>query len=63
MRIFEQFVQNLPTCDTTHEIENLLRQTLEQYGFPCFAYLSFAPRGDEDDALAITTYPSAWVVN
>ena len=61
MRIFEQFVQNLPTCDTTHEIENLLRQTLEQYGFPCFAYLSFAPRGDEDDALAITTYPSAWV--
>ena len=61
MRIFEQFVQNLPTYDNTHEIERLLRQTLEQYGFPCFAYLGFTPRGDEDDTLAMTTYPMSWV--
>lgn len=62
MRTFEQFVQSLPTCgNAQHEIERLLRQILDQYGFPCFAYLSFTPRGDEDDALAMTTYPSSWV--
>jgi LuxR family transcriptional activator of conjugal transfer of Ti plasmids len=60
-QIFEQFVQNLSMSDNTPEIERLLRRTLDQYGFPCFAYLSFAPRGDDDDTLAMTTYPSSWV--
>src|SRR5712671_3738477 len=60
-KIFEQFVQNLAMHDNTPEIERLLRRTLDQYGFPCFAYLSFAPRGDDDDTLAMTTYPSSWV--
>jgi LuxR family transcriptional regulator, activator of conjugal transfer of Ti plasmids len=60
-KIFEQFVQNLSMHDNASEIERLLRRTLDQYGFPCFAYLSFAPRGDDDDTLAITTYPSSWV--
>jgi LuxR family transcriptional regulator, activator of conjugal transfer of Ti plasmids len=60
-RIFEQFVQNLSMYGNTPEIERLLRQTLEQYGFPCFAYLSFTPRGEDDDTLAMTTYPSSWV--
>src|SRR5258708_12861029 len=59
--IFEQFIQNLSMHDNTSEIESLLRRTLDQYGFPCFAYLSFTPRGDDDDALAMTTYPSSWV--
>src|ERR1700739_3501736 len=59
--IFEQFVRNLRMHENTPEIERLLRRTLDQYGFPCFAYLSFAPRGDDDDTLAITTYPSSWV--
>src|SRR6202051_3010306 len=60
-KIFEQFVQNLSMHDNASEIEHLLRRTLDQYGFPCFAYLSFAPRGDDDDTLAMTTYPSSWV--
>src|ERR1700692_2590929 len=60
-KIFEQFVQNLSMHDSASEIESLLRRTLDQYGFPCFAYLSFAPRGDDDDTLAMTTYPSSWV--
>src|SRR4030081_3103889 len=60
-KIFEQFVQDLSMHDSTFEIECLLRRTLDQYGFPCFAYLSFAPRGDDDDTLAMTTYPSPWV--
>ena len=60
-KIFEQFVQSLPMHDNASEIERLLRRTLDQYGFPCFAYLSFAPRGDDDDTLAMTTYPSSWV--
>jgi LuxR family transcriptional activator of conjugal transfer of Ti plasmids len=60
-KIFEQFVQNLSIHDSTSEIERLLRRTLDQYGFPCFAYLSFTPRGDDDDTLAMTTYPSSWV--
>jgi LuxR family transcriptional regulator, activator of conjugal transfer of Ti plasmids len=59
--VFEQFVQNLSMHDSTPAIERLLRRTLNQYGFPRFAYLSFAPRGDDDDTLAMTTYPSAWV--
>ena len=61
-KIFEQFVQNLSMHDNASEIEHLLRRTLDQYGFPCFAYLSFAPRGDDDDddTLAMTTYPSSW---
>jgi len=59
--IFEQFVRNLSLHENTSEIERLLRRTLDQYGFPCFAYLSFAPRGDDDDTLAMTTYPSSWV--
>src|ERR1700736_1585809 len=59
--IFEQFVRNLRMHENTLEIERLLRRTLDQYGFPCFAYLSFAPRGDDDDTLAMTTYPSSWV--
>jgi DNA-binding CsgD family transcriptional regulator len=59
-KIFEQFVQNLSLHDNTSDIEGLLRRTLDQYGFPCFAYLSFAPRGDDDDTLAMTTYPSSW---
>jgi LuxR family transcriptional regulator, activator of conjugal transfer of Ti plasmids len=45
----------------TSEIERLLGRTLDQYGFPRFAYLSFAPRGDDDDTMAMSTYPSAWV--
>ena len=61
-KMFEQFVQNLPAHDKASEIERLLRRTLDQYGFPCFAYLGFAPRGDDDDdTLAMTTYPSSWV--
>jgi LuxR family transcriptional activator of conjugal transfer of Ti plasmids len=60
-KIFEQFVQNLSMHDNTSEIERLLRRTLDQYGFPCFAYLSFAPRGDDDGTLAMTTYPIPWV--
>jgi DNA-binding CsgD family transcriptional regulator len=60
-KILEQFVQNLSTHDNTSEIERLLRRTLDQYGFPCFAYLSFASGGDDDDTLAMTTYPSSWV--
>jgi DNA-binding CsgD family transcriptional regulator len=59
--VFEKFIQDLSMLDNTPEIERLLRRTLDQYGFPCFAYLSFAPRGDDDDALAMTTYPSSWV--
>jgi LuxR family transcriptional regulator, activator of conjugal transfer of Ti plasmids len=58
--IFEQFVQNLSMHDNAPAIECLLRRTLDRYGFPCFAYLSFAPRGDDDDTLAMTTYPSSW---
>src|SRR6201998_2771744 len=60
-KIFEQFVQSLSMHDNASEIERLLRRTLDQYGFPCFAYLSFAPRGDDEDTLAITHYPSSWV--
>jgi LuxR family transcriptional activator of conjugal transfer of Ti plasmids len=60
-KIFEQFVQNLSMHDSTPKIERLLRRTLDQYGFSCFAYLSFAPRGDDDDTLVMTTYPSSWV--
>ena len=59
--IFEQFIQNLSMHDNASEIERSLRRTLDQYGFPCFAYLSFAQRGDDDDTLAMTTYPSSWV--
>jgi len=59
--MFEQFVRDLSMHDNAPEIERLLRRTLNQYGFPCFAYLSFTPRGDDDDTLAMTTYPSAWV--
>jgi LuxR family transcriptional regulator, activator of conjugal transfer of Ti plasmids len=59
--LFHNFVQNLSTHDSTSEIERLLGQTLDQYGFPRFAYLSFAPRGDDDDTLALSTYPSPWV--
>jgi DNA-binding CsgD family transcriptional regulator len=59
--IFEQFIQNLSAHESTPEIERLLRRTLDQYGFPCFAYLSFAQRDDDDDTLALTTYPSSWV--
>jgi LuxR family transcriptional activator of conjugal transfer of Ti plasmids len=59
--IFQKFVQNLSMHNSTAEIERLLRRTLDQYGFPRFAYLSFAPRGDDDDTLAMTTYPSRWV--
>src|SRR3979411_3530583 len=60
-KIFEQFVQNLSLHDNTSDIEGLLRRTLDQYGVPCFAYVSFAPRGDDDDTLAMTTYPISWV--
>jgi LuxR family transcriptional activator of conjugal transfer of Ti plasmids len=60
-KIFEHFIQSLSMHNNTPEIERLLRRTLAQYGFPCFAYLSFAPRGDDDDTLAMTTYPSSWV--
>jgi LuxR family transcriptional activator of conjugal transfer of Ti plasmids len=59
--IFQNFIHNLSTQNNTSEIEYLLGRTLEQYGFPRFAYLSFAPRGDDDDTLAMTTYPSRWV--
>jgi DNA-binding CsgD family transcriptional regulator len=59
--IFERFIQDIPMHDNTPDIERLLRRTLDQCGFPCFAYLSFASRGDDDDTLAITTYPSSWV--
>jgi LuxR family transcriptional activator of conjugal transfer of Ti plasmids len=58
--VFELFVQNLPMLDNAPEIEGLLRRTLDHYGFPRFAYLGFSPRGDDDDTLAMTTYPSAW---
>ena len=47
--------------DNASEIEDLLRRTLDQYGFPCFAYLSFAPRGDDDATQTMTTYPVSWV--
>ncbi|MGZ5546011.1 MAG: helix-turn-helix transcriptional regulator [Limisphaerales bacterium] len=57
---FEQFIQNLSRHDNAPAIERLLRRTLDQYGFTCFAYLGFAPRGDDDDTLAMTTYPSSW---
>jgi LuxR family transcriptional activator of conjugal transfer of Ti plasmids len=60
-KIFEQFIQNLSMYDNTSELECLLRRTLDQYGFPCFAYLSFAPGGDDDDTQAMTTYPTSWV--
>jgi DNA-binding CsgD family transcriptional regulator len=59
--VFQQLIQSLSMQDNTSEIEYLLGRTLDQYGFPCFAYLSFTPREDEDDPLAITTYPSSWV--
>ena len=59
--IFQEFVQDLSMYDNTPEIERLLGRTLDQYGFPRFAYLSFAPRGDEDDMLAMSTYPAPWV--
>lgn len=58
--VFEKFVQNLQMLDSAPEIERLLRQTLDHYGFPRFAYLGFSPRGDDDDTLAMTTYPSSW---
>lgn len=58
--LFEQFVQNLPMHANTSEIEQLLRRTLDQYGFPRFAYLGFSPTGDDDDTLAVTTYPNSW---
>jgi LuxR family transcriptional regulator, activator of conjugal transfer of Ti plasmids len=58
---FQQFIRSLATHDNTDEIEYLLSRILDQYGFPCFAYLSFVPRDDDDDPLAITTYPSPWV--
>src|SRR3984893_8419967 len=60
-KIFEQFVQNLSMHDNASEIERLLRPTLDQYGFPCFAFLSFPPRGGADGMLAISTYPCFWV--
>jgi LuxR family transcriptional activator of conjugal transfer of Ti plasmids len=59
--IFQNFIRILSTQNDTCEIERLLGRTLEQYGFPRFAYLSFTPRGDDDDTLAMTTYPSPWV--
>ena len=59
--IFQKFIEDLSMHDTTPEIERLLGRTLDQYGFPRFAYLSFAPRGDEDDMLAMSTYPAPWV--
>jgi LuxR family transcriptional regulator, activator of conjugal transfer of Ti plasmids len=58
--VFQQLIQSLSTHDAS-EIEYLLGRTLDQYGFPLFAYLSFTPRDDDDDPLAITTYPSSWV--
>ena len=58
---FEKFVQKLPMLDNAPEIESLLRRTLDHYGFSRFAYLDFSPRGDDDDPLAMTTYPSSWV--
>jgi LuxR family transcriptional regulator, activator of conjugal transfer of Ti plasmids len=59
--VFEQFVQNLSMHDSASEVEHLLRRTLDQYGFQRFAYLGFSPRGDDDDTLVMTTYPSSWV--
>jgi LuxR family transcriptional activator of conjugal transfer of Ti plasmids len=59
--VFQQLIQSLSMQDNTSEIEYLLGRTLDQYGFPCFAYLSFTPRDDEDDPLTITTYPGSWV--
>jgi LuxR family transcriptional activator of conjugal transfer of Ti plasmids len=59
--IFQKFIQDLSMHDNTLEIERLLARTLDQYGFPRFAYLSFAPRGDEDDTLTMSTYPTPWV--
>lgn len=58
---FEKFSQNLPMLDNAPEIELLLRRTLDYYGFPRFAYLGFSSRGDDDDTLAMTTYPRSWV--
>jgi LuxR family transcriptional regulator, activator of conjugal transfer of Ti plasmids len=59
--IFQQLIHSLATHDDTSEIEHLLSRALNQYGFPCFAYLSFTPREDGDDPLTMTTYPSSWV--
>jgi DNA-binding CsgD family transcriptional regulator len=59
--MFQELIQSLAMRDDTSEIEHLLRRTLNQYGFPCFAYLSFMPRDGSDDPLTITTYPSSWV--
>lgn len=59
--IFQQLIQSLAMNDDTSEIEHLLSRTLNQYGFPCYAYLSFTTREDGDDPLTITTYPSSWV--
>jgi LuxR family transcriptional activator of conjugal transfer of Ti plasmids len=59
--VFQRFVQGIATHRKIPEIECLLGKTLDQYGFPHFAYLSFAPRDDDDDMLAMTTYPSPWV--
>src|SRR5258705_2274410 len=59
--VFQKLIQSLSMQDNALEIEYLLGRTLDQYGFPCFAYLSFTPREDGDDPLAITTYPSSWV--
>lgn len=59
--IFQQLIQSLAIHDSTSEIEQLLSRTLNQYGFPCYAYLSFMPREGGDDPLTITTYPGTWV--
>jgi LuxR family transcriptional activator of conjugal transfer of Ti plasmids len=59
--MFQQLIQSLSVHDNISEIEYLLGRTMDHYGFPCFAYLSFTPREDGDDPLTITTYPSSWV--
>jgi LuxR family transcriptional regulator, activator of conjugal transfer of Ti plasmids len=59
--VFQSFVQSIALHHDKSEIECLLGQTLGLYGFPHFAYLSFAPGDDDDDMLAMTTYPSPWV--
>jgi DNA-binding CsgD family transcriptional regulator len=57
---FQRFMTELPASQDLPAVNELLRQTLSCYGFYTFAYLTFTPGDDTDNAVPLTTYPAAW---
>jgi LuxR family transcriptional activator of conjugal transfer of Ti plasmids len=58
---FQRFMNELAACPDLPAVEKLLQQTLNSYGFHTFSYLAFRPCTDAVNAIALGTYPSAWV--